>query len=281
MVTVDGIPFDEIGCWSEVKLDIVKEYAAAYSRILNARQSPSFEHVYIDGFAGTGTHFSKTTRDFVPGSPLNALLVVPPFRRYYFIDILEAKTKALEELAGQRQDVTVFQGDCNAILLQQVFPQVRYERYQRGLCLLDPYGLHLDWQVVQAAGMAKSLEIFLNFPVADINRNVLWRNPERVDANQARRMTRFWGDESWRSIAYHSQPGLFGDMEEKESNDVVAEAFRKRLKGEAGFAYVPQPMPMRNSKGGVVYYLFFASQKPVAEKIVADIFRKHRDCGAA
>ena len=33
---------------------------------------------------------------------------------------------------------------------------------------------------------------------------------------------------------------------------------------------------MRNSTNAVVYYLFFASQKPVAEKIIGDIFRKYR-----
>jgi len=31
--------FDEIGYWSEVKLDIVREYATAYSVILNKQQN--------------------------------------------------------------------------------------------------------------------------------------------------------------------------------------------------------------------------------------------------
>jgi len=36
---------------------------------------------------------------------------------------------------------------------------------------------------------------------------------------------------------------------------------------------------MRNSKGAIVYYLFFAAQKPVAEGIVRDIFNKYRQRG--
>jgi len=56
----------------------------------------------------------------------------------------------------------------------------------------------------------------------------------------------------------------------------VAEAFRRRLKNVAGFAEVPEPLPMRNSTGAIVYYLFFASQKPVALKIVKDILEKYR-----
>ncbi len=125
----------------------------------------------------------------------------------------------------------------------------------------------------------QSLELFINFPVADINRNVLWRNPEGVDATDLGRMTRFWGDESWRQIAYRSEPGLFGNLIEKEDNEAVADGFRRRLREVAGFKHVPDPMPMRNSKGAVVYYLFFAAQKPAAADIVEDIFKKYRGRG--
>ncbi len=71
---------------------------------------------------------------------------------------------------------------------------------------------------------------------------------------------------------------LFGGKSEKlekAENEAVAEAFRRRLRDVAGFAKVPPPMPMRNKQGAVVYYLFFATQKDVANRIVSSIFRKH------
>ena len=71
--------------------------------------------------------------------------------------------------------------------------------------------------------------------------------------------------------------GLFGEEVEKAENEAVAEAFRRRLRNVAGFANVPEPMPMRNSIGAVVYYLYFASQNAAANHIVEDIFRKYRD----
>jgi len=67
--------------------------------------------------------------------------------------------------------------------------------------LLDPYGLDLTWNVIVAAGHLRTIDLFLNFPVADINRNVLWREPEGVDQADIARMNRFWGDDSWRQIA--------------------------------------------------------------------------------
>ena len=56
--------------------------------------------------------------------------------------------------------------------------------------------------MIETAGKMRSIDMFLNFPVADINRNVLWRHPEGVDAADLKRMNEFWGDDSWREIAY-------------------------------------------------------------------------------
>lgn len=273
--------FDTVGYWSEVKLDIVRDYAAAYSRILSAQTAPRFCHVYIDGFSRPGVHISRRSGEYIAGSPLNALLVDPPFCEYYFVDLDGDKADHLRREVGDRKDTFVIQGDCNDVLPNQVFPRIRWDDFRRGLCLLDPYGLHLDWHVVEIAGRMRSIDLFLNFPVMDMNRNALWRDPAVVNPEQAARMTSFWGDDTWRQQAYRAgrQLGLFGDTVEKVENADVAEAFRKRLQSGAGFAHVPPPMPMRNRLGVVIYYLFFASQKGVASDIATAIFAKYAKHG--
>jgi three-Cys-motif partner protein len=93
-------------------------------------------------------------------------------------------------------------------------------------------------------------------------------------------MNRFWGDETWKQDAYlpSKQKKLFDDVDmEKVSNKKIAEAFRKRLIKAAGFRNVPEPIAMRNTQNAVVYYLFFASHKPVAAGIVKDIFKKYKN----
>jgi len=265
-------PIDDIGPWSEVKLSIIREYATAYSRILAAQR---LQHVYIDAFAGAGMNVSRTTGQFVPGSPLNALSVEPPFKEYHLVDLDSEKVGALKELVGDRGDVHIYEGDGNRVLLERVLPGIRFEDYRRGLCLLDPYGLDLDWRVIKKAGEMETVEVFLNFPIMHMNRNILRHNPDTVSPEERDRMTAYWGDNSWEKIAYSSEGLLFGDMKLKEPNEVIVEAFRKRLTEVAGFRYVPEPMPMKNRTGAVVYYLFFATQKPVAKKIVLDIFAKY------
>lgn len=176
---------DEIGYWSELKLEIVRKYAAAYSTIL-ARKAFVRAHVYIDAFAGAGVHLSKATG-----------------------------------------------------------------------------------------------EVFYNFMIMDANMNVFVRNPDRVSTDQAGRMDDVWGDNTWRTVAYRPVPSLFGDVEEKVSNEDIAEAFRQRLQNVAGFAYVPSPLPMRNSRGATVCYLYFASPDKTGGKIVTQIFDKYRGRGSS
>lgn len=271
---------DQVRYWTEIKLDIVREYAKAYSTVLATRKKRSFYHVYIEGFAGAGLHTSRTSGEFVAGSPLNALLVFPPFRKYYFIDLDRKKVKALREIARDREDVRVYDGDFNDVLLSQVFPRVRYQDYRRGLCLLDPYGLHLDWKVVETAGRMRSIELFLSLPIGEIRRRMLRRGLAGAPRSQLERLDRYWGDASWQEIAYEDTETLFGFEKEKQASAALVREYRARLKDVAGFRYVPHPIPMRNTRGAVIYYLFFASNKRLDEKTVKDIFDRYRHRGS-
>lgn len=280
MPTKMRLVFDEIGYWSEIKLDIVEQYALQYSRILSSRKNPEFYHIYIDAFAGSGKHISRTKGSSVRGSPQIVLDINPPFREYFFIDINGDKVAELNRIVSGRPEAHVLEGDCNYRLITEIFPKVRFENYRRGLCLLDPYGLDLNWEVIRVAGQMKSIDMFLNFPVMDMNRNVLWKDPAGVDHADVDRMNSFWGDESWNKVAYRPTRDLFGQtVGVKESNNTIASAFKKRLKEAAGFKYVSRPIPMRNSKGATIYYLFFASQQQVADNIITDIFNKYAKRG--
>jgi three-Cys-motif partner protein len=273
-----GVGYDEIGIWSEVKLAIIREYASAYSTIMEAYRRErirSLRWIYIDAYAGPGYHLSRTSGEMVEGSPLIALSTNPPFHEYHFIDTEQQRARQLRELAGERPDVFVYSEDCNQVLLREVFPRARYGDYRRALCLLDPYNIDLTWQVIEAAGKARSVEVFVNLMIMDINRNAMRRNPDESIQSKMDQLTKLWGDESWKEAGYATDRDLFGEPE-KVSNEEFAEAFRQRLKKKAGFKYAPSPMPMKTRSNSTIYYLYFASQKPAAERIVSDIFDKYR-----
>lgn len=271
---------DEIGIWSEVKLAIVEQYASAYTTIMDAQRReriPSLRWFYIDGYAGSGHHVSKTRGDLVKGSPLIALNTNPSFHEYHFIDSNPGKAEELRKGAGNRSDVFTYSEDCNTVLLSKVFPRTEYSQYRRALCLLDPYNIDLTWEVIEAAGKAKSIEIFLNFMIMDINRNAARRDPHKSIPSKVAQMTRLWGDESWKEEAYAHVPTLWEEtVPVKVSNQTLAEAFRQRLIKKAGFKFVPKPMPMKTKSNSVIYFLYFASQKETGMDIVNDIFDKYR-----
>lgn len=266
---------DIVGYWTEIKLQILQDYAKEYARILKSQKS--IKHVaYIDGFAGAGDHISKESGEIIKGSPGRVLAIEPRFSHYHFVEMREDRVERLRKM-GSDKSITVYQGDCNEVLLKDVFPQCRYGDYRRALCLLDPYKLNPNWEVVETAGRMKSIEIFLNFMIMDANMNALKNNPGAVTPEQAQRMTTFWGDDSWRRSAYRTEQGLFDSWEEKNTNEAVVEAYCKRLNDVAGFKYIPKPLPMCNTRGAVVYYLIFASQNATGSKIAEHIFNKYRN----
>ena len=280
---------DEIGDWSVDKLNILRDYSGRYSQILQNQRSEQtgarrFSHGYIDAFAGAGEHVHKVTGEIVQGSPLIALNLEHKFDEYDFIDLNPERVERLKKIADQRKGVSIHHGDCNDVLLRTVLPKFKYENFRRALCFLDPYGLQLRWEVMATAGRMRSVEIFLNFPVMDMNRNAKQKRIEDVDPDHRQRMTAFWGDESWHRAMFAPSPqanfldllGGDGVDLEKIDNEAFVAAFQKRLKDVAGFAFVPKPIPMRNSKNAVVYYLFFASNNETGERIANAIFKPYR-----
>ncbi len=123
----------------------------------------------------------------------------------------------------------------------------------------------------------KTVDIFINFPIMDINRNVLFADFDKAEPEDIARMNDFWGDESWKDLLYKEQKTLFGETQHIriESYHTLAKEFGKRLK-KAGFKSVQEPVLMTNIKNGPLYYLYFASQKDVANKIIKDIFSKYK-----
>ena len=266
---------DEIGPWSEIKLDILRDYAAPYSRIL---KSYGFHHGYIDAFAGPGLHVRKAGGEEVFGSPLVALGVEPPFDEYHFIDLDGEKVSFLRDKVGNRTDVMFYTADSNQVMLESVLPRFTYAKRTRALCVLDPYALTLDWRVVCAAGSSRAVEVFINFPVHHMNRNCKRDQISKVLPGELVAMDRFWGDRSWHSAMFRpsAQTNLFGDeeMDKTENRDLV-NAYCGRLKEVAGFGFVADPLAMRNSQNAVVYYLIFAGPNKTGWKIVQDIYRNY------
>jgi three-Cys-motif partner protein len=134
----ESVEYFDIGEWSQQNW---RPCGITARSIRESSPSRSFSHAYIDAFTDPGVHVLRTTGEMVVGSPVNALEIRPPFADYYFINTDGDKVGALRCLAGGPPRVHIFQGDCNELLPENVYPHVRYENY-RGWLLGSYSGIH-------------------------------------------------------------------------------------------------------------------------------------------
>jgi three-Cys-motif partner protein len=264
---------DTVGNWTIDKLTFFRNYAEAFSTALQGK----FRLLYVDAFAGAGEHICKATLELLPGSPRNALSVRHPFDEYHFIEKCEDRACLLEGLrTSASSSIEVHHGDCNDVLRNSIIPYIARDEHIRALCMLDPYSLNYDWDVVCGLAATKKVDLFLNFMIMDANMNALKTDPNKVDPEQAERLTRVWGSDSWRQVAYIETIDLFGQSgETKRGNQAVADAYRERLRDAAGFQFVLPPIPMKNSQNSPIYYLYFAANHPLANKIARSVLKKY------
>ena len=105
------------GPWTEIKLDVLKQYLNAYTTAL---KNQPFERLYIDAFAGTGKVRIRDGR-VIDGSAQIAL-ETPGFDRYIFIEQDETSVleldKACEPFMSCGVKIDVERGNANEVLFK-------------------------------------------------------------------------------------------------------------------------------------------------------------------
>ena len=229
---------------------------------------------------GTGKPKTRDEERFIDGSPRVALELSTPFTKYHFIERSNWRIEKLEALKGDFPDhsIQIYPGDCNEILRTQIVPGLARESYKRAIAFLDPFGMELEWSTLEEIARVRTIEVFLNFSVMGINRNVRLRHKSDISAAMRARMDRFWGTE-WEAELFEEEQTLFGPEEVriKQSGRDLGQRFRSRL--NQIFPFCTVPVLMTNSKNAPLYCLIFGGYNKTGEKIANDIFRSFLKMG--
>ena len=265
---------DQLGEWSQIKNEILDQYAHAYTRVLKNQQL--IERVlYIDAFAGSGYGENGEAGQRVRASAVRALQVAPSFGELHFIESRPDAAAVLEAATRDDPRATVHCGDVIDVLRGDLLPRCRYEDYSRALCLIGPDDLTVPWSLVLEIGAMCSVDLFYPFKITDTNGKALWGNPNELSVEVRERMDAVWGNDSWQLSFSQRRPDVRGAaVSEKRAAEEAARAFRRRLHRVAKFAYVPDPVTMRD--GDTLYSLFFASPTQTGAKVVEPILNKYR-----
>lgn len=252
----DGHPLQCVGRWAKEKHDYLYRYIDATWAAREMYVKPSREFPkpggasFIDLFAGPGRAKVDETGEVIDGSPLLAARYDRvPFSKLILCDIDAENVRALtHRLSPYHDRVKIIEGDCIANI-----DKVAHEIPEHGLnfALIDPFGpTGLDWSLIERLARFARMDLLIHFPTGSLKRN-LHNHPD-----------------------FKKMVGSFdanGDVLSPNELNRVMDRLRENL---AQLGYTGQQVrhvPIRNSRHVILYHLFFASKKALADNIWSSI----------
>ena len=254
------------GPWTIEKLNILEKYLDAYTTALKKKR---FKLMYIDAFAGTGhvefRHKDQDIENFTRGSAIRAVSVDNrPFDKLIFVEEKEGRCAELENLRKEHpsRDIKIENSDANEFLrkLQQNWNQ------WRGVLFLDPFATEVEWSTIETIAGFKALDTWILFPVSAIARMLPTScQPDDISAKWVKRLTRIFGDESWRNLYQEDPQGnLFGDVEYQRvpGVDGLIKLYKKKLNTLFGKRLLEKSRSLKNSKNSRLFEFMFCVGNP-------------------
>jgi three-Cys-motif partner protein len=293
------------GMWTEQKLDTFESYVRAYLTIMNSfRDKFHWKLLYFDGFAGSGTRknddpdrevkklktlfgdqlIDNTDLSVYQGAAERIVSLESTMRGfdfYYFIDKEEDNCTALELKLSQYNTVgrKVFRpGDANMQALN-LANALRRDKNMKALALLDPFGMQINWEVIESLS-GPNIDLWILIPSGVIVNRLLRTNGELMYPD---RLVQFFGlpeqELMDRFYVRKKELTLFGEEEtiEKKSHCIerIAELYVERL-GELFPFVTPEPLVMRNNHNVPIFHFVCASFNQTAVKIAQQIIDKRQ-----
>src|SRR6266700_3287991 len=185
------------GGWTEEKLARIKKYLQAYTTIFSANpRARTFQTIYVDAFAGTGQRSAKKekiknspvfpewedsqTQAFLKGSSRIALETTPSFKKFLFIEREADYAAELEKLRAafpeKASSIQIVNKEANAFLKQ--WCHETDWNSTRAVVLLDPYGMQVEWALIEALANTEAIDLWILFPLGmAVNRLLTTEHP--------------------------------------------------------------------------------------------------------
>ncbi|MFN2613144.1 MAG: three-Cys-motif partner protein TcmP [Solirubrobacterales bacterium] len=267
------------GYWNRLKLQMLADYLAAFATASKGQS----ERVYLDAFAGEGRGLDRLTGEEFSGSARLALEAGDGagFSRFRYFEVgrraaeLEARLRA--DYPGR--DIRVYEGDCNTTV-PRALAELRPLNWAPTFAFLDPDGMELAWETIVALANHKrgyraptshkpeyKVELWLLFPTLGIVRTLALDEAKVTEADVAR-ADRILGTDQWRAI-YDLR--LRGQLSAQEAREEYVNLMRWRLERVLTYRFT-HPFELRNTKGGSLYHMIFATDSDAGTRIMESIY---------
>jgi three-Cys-motif partner protein len=280
------------GTWTERKLAALRDYLIQYQIIFTKNPSAkNLRTVYVDAFAGTGERdaridkatvslfgYDEDAKKFQQGSASVALGLQNKFHRYIFIDLktqhIGSLKKIVEKDFPEMSPICEFlHEDANTWL--QAWCAGQNWHAQRAVVFLDPYGMSVAWETIEAIARTKAIDLWILFPFA-IGANRMTPSVVLPEKDWAVILTKVFGTTDWIKRFYETKTDtdLFGNQRNSITKIVGADEilgfFLERLRGVFPHV-VSKPLILYNSHNSPMYALCFAAGNPKGGKTALKI----------
>lgn len=277
--------------YTQIKLRILKDYLDFWAKIFFSTASKNktwkeYQDVYyIDCFAGRGKYHCNGQQDVINGSPLIAVECASVFQKNKNYKGVKMHCIFIEKTKKNSQDLEKFcesykkEIDCEIYkekdfndAISEILDQINYHP---AFFFIDPDGIkELKKESLEKIVNRKgATDILLNYIKGGVERiaglakkkipEILNKSVSEKDIKTIKCLTDFYGLNIFNKL----------DSTEKER---LKEWTNSLLQSSSLKEIAVFDMPYLH-KSDNIYYLLFASRKPVAKKVILSIFKKAKE----
>jgi three-Cys-motif partner protein len=216
------------------------------------RESTGGGAAFVDLFAGPGRCRLRESGQIINGSPLIALAnAKAPFTKVILCELDDENVAALQARTASATGIKIIRGDCNAVIDDVI---AETPPYGLNVALLDPFRAgDLQFTTVAKLAAVRRMDLIIHYPTMDLKRNV---GRDRRTANA------FVGSDAAGGIAAPAE--VAGGIEKLKTNLVAYGYTGKQVRS----------IPIRNTKGNILYHLVFASKDSKGDSIWNSIVKR-------
>lgn len=258
------------GWWTEQKLDVLADYLTAFTRA-SAKAKAT---VYLDLFAGQAENVSRS-RDEHPirGSARRALDTQPPFTVLQFFELASRAGSLDRALKAEYpgRDFRVVPGDCNATI-GRALAELADLNWAPTFAFLDQQSTEVQWPTLEQLARHKradkpKTEVWLLCASGMLPRGLRIR-ADAIDSSVAERVSGMFGTDIWIEALRATRAGRLTGAEFRAE---LTNLMRWRLEHDLGYA-TTLVFKVTNTSGNRIFDMIFATDHPVGEKVMSDIY---------
>jgi three-Cys-motif partner protein len=268
----DGLLMRKTGAWAAVKLDYLARYIDVFETSMRRKWPVRY---YVDLLAGPGKNVIRDSGTILLGSPLLALTTTYPFTGYFFVELSDENTKALQQRCAASPNshlVDIHTGDCNDLVNDIVAHIKQDDWHSLNLAFLDPEGMELRWETVAKLATVQRMDLIINYPQYGLNLNMR----QAFETTGQTRVDDFFGGQKWRKIYQDWQKGRAPPGLHRRLIDF----YRERLQ-DLGYTEVlrddqvgDEPLIRNARRRAPLYRLLFASKHPLGHDFWHKVTRR-------